>query len=161
MTTPEFRRRSKTSLLLLAATFVIVMLSACGSENDQAQEPSPFPAPSTSRPIKPSRAPATEIQPSASITIAGIDVDGKHITVAGFVSGVSESGGDCQYLISSMDGKNPIRVVVVGQANVKTTSCGSVQIPSEQFHRGTWKAVLDYRSPRSNTTSPPIRFEIP
>ncbi len=52
-------------------------------------------------------------------------------------------------------------MVNTGIANVKTTSCGSLQFPIADFTRGTWSAVLNYSSTGVKVSSKPLAVVIP
>ncbi len=99
--------------------------------------------------------------PTAAVTIAGVDVDGLHVTVAGFVSGVVEAGGTCKFVLTSSVTNAVIDVATTGEPNVSTTSCGSAQVPIAQFTKGRWKVVLDYDSTSLQVTSAPLSLEVP
>lgn len=65
--------------------------------------------------------------------------------IGGFVSGVAEDGGDCQYIV---DGANlePVTVHTYGLENNGSTSCGSTTIPPSQVPPGTYDVTLRYVS---------------
>ena len=97
----------------------------------------------------------------AAVTIAGVDVDGRSLTVAGFVSGVSEGGGVCEFIVTSETTGAMVKVQNSGIENVRDTSCGSVQIPIEKFARGAWSTTLEYSSSSTKVTSKPLKVLIP
>lgn len=94
------------------------------------------------------------------IVVAGIDVDGLHVSSSGYVAGVVEDGGLCTFVFAG--GAAPVEVTSVGRADVRTTSCGLVQLPIEQLSRGSWTISLTYLSESApSTVSEPIALEIP
>lgn len=97
----------------------------------------------------------------AAVTIAGVDVDGRSLTVAGFVSGVSEAGGVCEFIVTSATTGAVVKVQNSGIENVRDTSCGSSQIPIEKFARGAWSTTLEYSSTSTKVTSEPLKVLIP
>lgn len=103
----------------------------------------------------------TVTQSTAVITIAGVDVDGKHVTVAGYVTELQESGGECTYTLAPMLSGTIVTVVNPGIQNVGTVSCGSVQVPIEQVSKGPWTVSLNYRSSALDIDATPVEMEIP
>jgi len=105
--------------------------------------------------------PELSSSPSAAVTIAGVDVDGRNLTAAGLVSGLSESGGTCEFVIFSPSTGVAVKVSRIGVQNVRSTSCGSVQAPIEKFSRGNWNVVLNYTSNSEKASSVPLVVHIP
>lgn len=109
----------------------------------------------------PTTATATPDPIAASVVIAGVDIDGQHVSVSGFVSGVSQNGGTCTFVMTPAGGGAPVTVTRQGIENVSTTSCGTNQSPIANFSRGTWSVVLKYVSGTASVTSQAIEMEIP
>jgi hypothetical protein len=99
----------------------------------------------------------TTIEPV--IVVASVDVDGKHVTASGYVSGVVEDGGKCRFVFIG-DGER-VAVDRTGAADRISTSCGAVQAPIDRFHRGTWSVTLEYASGQLRAESAPQTLEIP
>lgn len=99
--------------------------------------------------------------PTAVVTIASVDVDGLHLTIAGFITVIAESGGTCEFSVTSAVSGAVVTRSTVGQENVDSTSCGSLQIPVIELSKGPWDAALTYMSGDVDVTSDPERVEIP
>jgi hypothetical protein len=94
------------------------------------------------------------------IVVAGIDVDGLHVSSSGYVAGVVEDGGVCTFVFAGAG--SPVEVTTVGRADVRTTSCGLVQLPIDQLARGSWTVSLSYLSESApSTVSEQTVLEIP
>jgi hypothetical protein len=151
------RRALPTVAVLMAG---VCVLTACSLFGGQGSSPGASPSASTgSKAPRPTASPSAG--PRAVVTIAGVDVDGRNLTVGGFVSGVSESGGTCQYEVSSTTTGVVVKVTNDGVQNAQTTSCGSVQIPIGKFTRGSWQVVLKYSSAAATATSRALGVQIP
>jgi len=61
-------------------------------------------------------------EPSAIVTIASVDVDGRNVTVGGFVTQISEEGASCRFDIERVDGTDKVSASTVATARVGTTS---------------------------------------
>jgi hypothetical protein len=148
-----------TAALVVAS---LIALSACTPDfsGTSGGGSSPRTTPSTSTPDG-GPDPASTAAVTAAVTIAGVDVDGHNLTVAGFVSGVSESGGTCEFVVSSSTTGVVQKMSNSGEVNVKTTSCGSLKFPIADFTRGGWNVVLNYSSPTSQVSSQPLETIVP
>lgn len=98
---------------------------------------------------------------TAVITIAGVDVDGKHVTVAGYITELQESGGECSYTLTPVLSGTSVTATNPGIENVGTVSCGSVQVPIEQLSKGPWTVSLSYRSSTLEVNATPVEMEVP
>lgn len=126
--------------LMTGFAVLAVLLAACTAVPSTPNSPPPQEGTDGS---SPTADPAT---PVAVVTIASVDVDGLHLTVAGFVTQVEESGGTCEFILTSaVSGAKVVRVTK-GLANVVSTSCGTVQIPVTELSKGPWDATLAYTS---------------
>ena len=119
--------------------------SSTAADSPTASEPSPSSTPHV----------------SAQMTIASVDVDGAHVSVSGYVTGVIENGGTCEYVAAERSSGKAITIPGSGISNVQTTSCGTSQEPIASFNKGSWTVVLHYFSPSADVTSPAINLEIP
>jgi hypothetical protein len=95
------------------------------------------------------------------VTIAAVDVDGLHASVAGYVTQVMEDGGRCEFRLSPDTAEAAVRIVGESYANVESTSCGTLQVPIDELARGSWIVVLEYSSESLNLQSEPVAMEVP
>lgn len=102
---------------------------------------------------------ATPAAPEAVIVVAGVDVDGAHVSASGYVSGVIESGGECTFVFAQ--GDEVVTSAVESAPDRLSTSCGTVKVPIADFSRGSWTVSLEYKSVAVATTSQPMSLEIP
>ena len=123
---------------------------AVPTETSQTPEPTPgaSEAPSTADPI-------------SVVTIAAADPDGTTVTVAGYVTQVSEDGGSCTFELTSALDASVVEAASTSAANVDTTSCGTVQVPITELTKGTWSVVLHYTSDSFDLSSEPVTMEVP
>lgn len=99
-------------------------------------------------------------QVESVMVVAGVDLDGKNVTVSGYVAGVVEDDGTCTFTLEH--DSSSVSVSTTGRADRSTTTCGSAQVPTEDLERGTWTASLTYSS--STTRSEPsavLSLEVP
>lgn len=138
-----------------AAALLVVLLAGCvGGAPDTTDVP---PVDEQSAPpVDSTLAPATD----AVIVVAGVDVDGLNVTVSSYVAGILESGGECVYSFVSLSVETS--VVARGEPDRSVTTCGTSQVPIDQFTKGTWETRMSYTALDGTvTTSPPIVLEIP
>lgn len=143
---------------LAAGSLVIVMalaVSACASVTPQLSDSS---APPTQPPEPPQ---PTDVPAEAVVSIASVDVDGAHVTVAGFVTQISEDGGLCRFVLTSGVSGAEVSVETTGIANVETTSCGTTEVATADLAKGPWTVVLEYESEELAATSQPLDLEVP
>lgn len=145
-------------MIAAIAVLSVAPLAACTAPSPEpgpsASSPSPEPTPGASE------TPST-VGPTSVVTIAAADVDGMTVTVAGYVTQISEDGGSCTFsLTSALDG-SVVEVPSTAAANVATTSCGTVQVPVAELAKGTWSVVLHYTSDSWDLTSEPVTMEVP
>ena len=101
---------------------------------------------------------APELQ--AVIVVAGVDVDGKNVTVSSYVAGILEDDGECLYEFTGQSGE--ISATAVGMADRSVTTCGTTQVEIGQFSKGTWEVTMSYTSTSGDvTSSEPTILEIP
>lgn len=145
-----------------AVVATVVMLAGCTPA-------APDSAPTSSSPSQepteaPTDVPAPTEEPApanAVVTLAGVDVDGQNVTVAGLVTGVIEDGGTCTFVMTSGTSGGVVEVTSVGVANVSNTVCPTTQSPIASFTKGPWNVVLDYASDATTLSSAPLALEIP
>lgn len=144
-------------VLLLSGIVVSVALAGCTVIAPEPTGTSASPSPSESVDSDPDGG----SQPIAVVTIAAVDVDGEHVTVAGLVTQVEETDGDCEFeFVSGVSGEI-ITASTTSVANVSSTSCGSTQIEIAQLAKGPWDITLHYASPETVVDSEPVHLEIP
>lgn len=97
---------------------------------------------------------------SALITLATVDPDNGGLLVGGYVSGVTEDGGDCQYIVTSAKA-NPLTIHKDGVENNGSTSCGSTTIPKDLVPSGTYTVILKYLNNVGQVVSPPVTVDLP
>lgn len=101
---------------------------------------------------------ATDLQ--AVIVVAGVDVDGKNVTVSSYVAGILENGGRCDYTFSGASGE--VSASAEGIADRSVTSCGATQVAIGSFTKGPWEVTMSYTAKSGDvTSSPPVTVEIP
>lgn len=144
--------------LLVAVAGIAVALSGCSLS---APAPTASGHSASAQPVESSPTPEPSFGPNAVVSIAGVDVDGRNVTVAGFVSGVSEPAGTCRFVLTSGLTGVDVDAVTTGQDNGSNTSCRAAQIPMEQVSKGPWSVVLHYTSSTVTLDSARVELEIP
>lgn len=139
-------------LVLSAGLSLVACTSADPEPTDVTSEP-PEQPPAPPEP--------TDLEAIAVVSIASVDVDGQHVTVAGFVTQVTEDGGACRFVLTSEISGQEVAVETVGLANVDTTSCGTKQVAVSDLSRGPWDVVLEYSSAETVVVSEPLDVEVP
>ena len=148
-----FRRSARAAGTLA----ILLALSGCFVLPDQSGPA----APTTVSPDDPQNEDA-EVAPSveAVIVVAGVDVDGKNVTVSGYVAGILEDGGECSYEFTGQSGE--FSATAVGTADRSVTTCGTTQVEIGQFTKGPWEVTLSYTTVLGDvTSSEPLTLEIP
>lgn len=92
------------------------------------------------------------------VTAAGW-TPGSGAEVAGYVSGIVESGGECTATLQQDDVR--IEVSRPATADATTTACGWLGIDDSQITSGTWTATLSYRSSTTTVVSDETSLDIP
>jgi hypothetical protein len=140
---------------VLAIAAILLVLTGCTVTGD--------PVSVTGAPEQPTvePEPTPTDGPTSVVTIAGVDVDGLHVTVAGYVTLVAESGGECLFTLTSAVSGETVTRTTVGAENVDSTSCGTEQIPIAEVSKGPWDATLTYTSGDLTSISGPLRVEVP
>lgn len=98
----------------------------------------------------------------AHLAIAELDDGGQTVTLSGYVVGIVETGGRCEFRLEPTTGD---AIVKTHDAipDRSTTSCGGVEIDATDLASGTWSATVSYTSAGSTTpvTSTPESIDIP
>lgn len=141
--------------------------SSVVTETVQVTEPAPSPTPTLvpSFPAgiptdEPTDEPGGSASFTAHITLATADPDSGGLLVGGFVSGVSQDGGACQFVITPSSGAG-ITVDSVGVENGSTTSCGSQVVPRASVPPGEYSVVLKYSNGGVTATSESVKVTMP
>lgn len=145
--------------VLPSALVVAAALSGCspsGSHTPIASQPA---SPGQSAESPP--APEKTFGPTAVVSIASVDVDGRNVTVAGLISGASEANGTCRFSLTSDLTGVGVEAATTGQDNGNNVSCGAAQIPITQVSKGPWSVVLHYTSHTLTLDSARVELEIP
>ena len=155
--------------LAILLCMAMMSLVACGSADVTAPNVTgPSDSSQGTQPSEPSEA-SEALEPvrdsEAIISVAGVDVDGTHVSASGYVSSIIENDGLCSFVFTGDDDVDRTAaertVTATAVANVTTTSCGLVQIPVTELAAGTWSLVLTYTSDSLTVTSAPTTLEIP
>ena len=101
----------------------------------------------------------TTLDASAIITLATEDPDSGGLLVGGYVSGVVEDGGDCQYVIAPSAGES-FTVYKDGVENNGSTSCGSVTVAKSRAPAGSYSVHLLYVNDHGEVSSEAVEVEI-
>ncbi len=165
-------------------TMVSVSLSACSNPDQSTLSAQPTvaitgPAPETQSPSPsvpvdpslPAGIPSTEPSPlstadpetlaaSVQITLATVDPDTGGLLLGGFVSGVMEDGGTCQYVVTPANG-DLFTIHKDGVENNGSTSCGSTTVPPSSAPSGDYTVVLRYVNDIGQVESDAVEVEIP
>jgi hypothetical protein len=152
-------RKLKTgAMIAFVGALTVAVLTACSPTLTGASSPA---SSSVSTASDTPSASATPDPVSAVVSIAGVDLDGKHVSVSGYVSGLIQDGGSCVFVATPKSGAAPITIPNTGIKNVMNTSCGTVQSPIANFSRGSWSVVLKYTSGKTSVSSGAVEMEIP
>ena len=177
--------RLRTGGVTCAGAIALLAMSGCsGSDIEQdataspeTVTPSATPSPNDvepTTPVAPSLAagiPTVEPSPaatsnsanfdaSATITLATVDPDTGGLLIGGYVSGVAEDGGDCQYVIAPSAGET-FTVDRGGVENNGSTSCGSVTVDKARAPAGSYTVQLMYVNDHGELSSEAVKVEIP
>ncbi len=102
----------------------------------------------------------TTLDASSTITLATVDPDTGGLLVGGYVSGVMEDGGDCQYVITSSGGES-FTVFKDGVENNGSTSCGSTTVAKSRVPTGSYTVRLRYVNDNGEVASDAIKVDVP
>lgn len=131
---------------------------------DAVDPPMPT-APSLAAGIPTAERPATdpesgEFNASARITLATVDPETGGLLVGGYVSGVIEDGGDCQYIVTPGSGES-VTIHNSGIENNGSTSCGSTTVTKSRVPAGSYTVVLRYVGDQGEAVSEAVRVDVP
>ena len=142
----------KVFTVVFGAAMMVLGLSSCASDLTP-----PVSEINTERPQPVQSETATTSE--AFISVAGIDVDGAHLSVSGFVTGIIEDGGSCEFSVA----RNEVvhNLVGTGASNATSTSCGLVSAPVSELSPGTWVVTMTYVSVNGvELSSAPVEVEV-
>ncbi|MDQ1581480.1 MAG: hypothetical protein QOD05_2255 [Microbacteriaceae bacterium] len=159
---PVSRELKTRAIFALVGALTIGTLTACTpAQAPAASSSSSSSSSSVSTATDSPPASATPDPVGAVVSIAGVDLDGKNVSVSGYVSGVIQDGGSCEFVLTPKSGTAAVTIPNTGIQNVMNTSCGTVQSPISNFARGSWSVVLKYTSGKTSVTSGAVDMEIP
>ncbi|WP_285041573.1 hypothetical protein [Plantibacter sp. LMC-P-059a] len=142
---------------------LIVSSALVGCTGPTTGTSSPSPTTSTLAPGNESTAKGedpTPVPPEAVLVFATVDADGAAVSASAYVAGVIENGGTCTFTFTAGDAV--VTAEAEGLADRATTSCGTVQVPIDQFTSGPWSASVSYTSATiSELASASSPLEIP
>lgn len=130
-----------------------------------AVDPSVPTAPSLAAGIPTAKPSATDpeagaINGSARITLATVDPETGDLLVGGFVSGVIEDGGDCQFIVTGGSGES-VTIHNTGVVNNGSTSCGSTTVTKSRVPAGSSTVVLRYVGVKREAVSEAVEVDAP
>ncbi len=102
----------------------------------------------------------TTLNASVLITLATVDPDTGGMLLGGYVTGVMEDGGDCQYVVTSASGDS-LTIHKDGVENNGSTSCGSTTVSPSRVPAGSYMVVLRYVNAIGTVESDAITVDIP
>lgn len=102
----------------------------------------------------------TTLDASVLITLATVDPDSGGLLLGGYVSGVVEDGGDCQYVITPNNGDS-MTIHKDGVENNGSTSCGSTTVAKSLVPAGTYTVILRYANDAGQVSSEAVEVAIP
>lgn len=102
----------------------------------------------------------TALNASALITLATVDPDSGGLLVGGYVTGVIEDGGDCQYVITPASG-DALIIHKDGVENNGSTSCGSTTIAKSRVPAGSYTVALRYANDKGEVVSDAVKVVVP
>jgi hypothetical protein len=149
-----------TCARLVMVIAVTLSLASCGVvDPDQ-----PAPSPSASDVGESDGSDSTQALPapavSAVVVVADVDVDGLNVTVSSYVAGLIELGGTCRYTWTN--GSGEVTAEADGDPDRGSTTCGSTQVPIDQFERGSWMVIMTYEALDGGIyLSEPVPMEVP
>lgn len=154
------KRMRRTLAAGIAGGVALLLLTSCTApEPRNTSDSSAVEVPPPGEAAKPTPT-ETSTTREAVIVVAGVDVDGAHVTVSGYVNGVIEDGGSCTFELEGNASK--VEAKSEGLADRLTTSCGTVSVPIAEFSKGPWVVTLRYVSVSDDVvTSEPVDLEIP
>jgi hypothetical protein len=145
----------------LVGGLLVLGLTACTTARPAVTSPAggqtPDARPSTSSTPTPTPTPPAPVE--AVLVVAGVDVDGEHVSASGYVQGLVEQGKPCTFVFTGLG--MTVRAEHTSSADRMTTSCGTVRVPIDQFVRGSWSVTLSYETKGGTVTSAPSALEIP
>ncbi len=103
----------------------------------------------------------TTLNASVLITLATVDPDTGGMLLGGYVTGVMEDGGDCQYIVTSSASGSSLTIHKDGVENNGTTSCGSTTVSASRVPAGSYMVVLRYANDIGAVVSDAVTVDIP
>ncbi|MFF1878077.1 hypothetical protein [Leifsonia sp. NPDC058230] len=148
----------RSSALVAALACALALAGCTGAGQDASNDSAQSASPNSSVEATPTPSPSSTIEPV--IVVAGVDVDGKNVSVSGYVSGTIQSQGECTFTFTH-ETASPVTVTHEVTADRDSTSCGTSQVPIASFTRGTWKVTLAFDVEGKQYTSQTNTLEVP
>jgi hypothetical protein len=107
-------------------------------------------------------APPPEAPPSAAtvlISYYGWSEPSQAVEVGGFAASVAESGGTCTLTLTK--GASAVTTTATAVADVRTSACGQMSVPSDRLTPGAWTVSLAYDSATSHGVSSAVEVQVP
>jgi len=114
----------------------------------------------TAKPSPASTPAPTTLNASVLITLATVDPDTGGMLLGGYVSGVTEDGGDCQYVVTNASGDS-MTIHKDGVANNGSTSCGSTTVSRSSAPAGSYTVILRYTNDIGQVESDAVEVDVP
>jgi hypothetical protein len=114
----------------------------------------------TAAPRPPAKPDPKTLKASVLITLATVDPNGGGLLLGGYVSGVAEDGGDCQYIVTPA-GRASFTIHQGGVDNNGSTSCGSTTVPPAKSPAGSYSVILRYVDAIGRVESDAVKVDIP
>jgi hypothetical protein len=114
----------------------------------------------TAAPRPPANPDPKTLKASVLITLATVDPNGGGLLLGGYVSGVAEDGGDCQYIVTPAGGA-PFTIHKTGVDNNGSTSCGSTTVPPAKVPAGSYSVTLRYVDAIGQVESDAVKVVLP
>jgi hypothetical protein len=147
------RRIVGAVLTLVVGAVVLTACVAPASDGEASSKPTASQTATTTPTPRPTTQPTNDPEPVAAgvepvLVVASADEGGKTVSASGYVAGVVEDGGSCHFIFEANGTQSSADSV--GIPDVRTTSCGLVQVPVEGLGAGSWKITLEYTALDAN-----------
>jgi hypothetical protein len=122
----------------------------------EAANPSSGQTVATDEPAAPTRGGTSTVP--VVVTYYGWNPDTAQVLVGGYASGIVEDGGTCTLTLTQ--GGATVTAKSAANPDAVTTACGQLVVPRAQLAKGTWQAVLRYRSASSAGEAAAVPIEV-
>lgn len=104
--------------------------------------------------------PAEDRSLTPKLTLASVDPNSGDVLVGGYVAGLVEAGGTCDFILTRESTGIEIVVSTTSVDNVDTTSCGSAVVKANRVVSGTYSLILKYTHKGGYASSAPVQIEV-